>query len=660
MKLIYIFIKQFRNIYNREITFSDRFSVSYNPELSFPDALKILPKNENSLNDFVYSESSLKNVHVIVGKTGAGKTNILQLIGMEEEERLHHGESGDSFFLLYEDKKNFLIEPFNIPVTSDLIPKNIREPVFAGRKIPEHLREFIKLENSMLMYRFETDFLGNLKNVKPVRPDDLKSDMTYIFSGFDKGALTSAIYNDEKKEGIHAGGHWQPRYPAEYHRTALWNSCRFLRDYINGFSKDSVKRKASLVIENSNWRDKIRQHIDGRLEAHDYWTFSSRLRQDEMTAFLGKKAKKHKAVSVKHQFIHDLLTDYALYLRKWISYIEMFPAEIPEENLDYYDKKETEEEKKGEKDRNRINPAVLPDFENINILKRIEWLSMYIDRKGDGVAKGLLWQIYGDIKDIGEILGKFDDSYFTLTSFSMPVTDMALEKNRILIENLFERMEMYRPDDAGIFTERLLPYRFAYISSGEYQFAKVMGGIEEYCVKLSIGENQAVKKLDNKPNVLYLLDEPETYMHPELCRTFLARLDSVLKKRLSDTDVQIIITTHSPLFLSDILPGQITRLDLDEKGCCIVKNGSDKAYFGANIHTILADGFFLNYTIGEFARKYLQDSLNWLKEKLNEGRLLSEDRKKIEKLKLLLPSIGDSVIRRAFDTVLQQVELLDD
>ena len=57
---------------------------------------------------------------------------------------------------------------------------------------------------------------------------------------------------------------------------------------------------------------------------------------------------------------------------------------------------------------------------------------------------------------------------------------------------------------------------------------------------------------------------------------------------------------------------------------------------------------------------YLQDSLNWLKEKLNEGRLLSEDRKKIEKLKLLLPSIGDSVIRRAFDTVLQQVELLDD
>ena len=228
MKLIYIFIKQFRNIYNQEVTFSDRFSVSYNPELSFPDSLKILPKNENSLNDFVYSESNLKNVHVIVGKTGAGKTNILQLIGMEEEERLHHGESGDSFFLLYEDKKKFLIEPFNIPVTSDLIPKNIREPVFAGRKIPE----------------------------------------------------------------------------------------------------DSVKRKASLVIENSNWRDKIRQHIDGQLEAHDYWTFSSRLRQDEMTAFLGKKAEKHKAVSVKQQFINDLLTDYALYLRKWISYIEMFPAEI--------------------------------------------------------------------------------------------------------------------------------------------------------------------------------------------------------------------------------------------------------------------------------------------------------------------------------------------
>lgn len=81
----------------------------------------------------------------------------------------------------------------------------------------------------------------------------------------------------------------------------------------------------------------------------------------------------------------------------------------------------------------------------------------------------------GDIKDIAGFLEKLDDRYFTVDICSIPVVDMERAEYRELFDDLFERMEQYRPDDAGIFTECLLPYEFTRLSTGEYQYAKVLG-----------------------------------------------------------------------------------------------------------------------------------------------------------------------------------------
>ncbi len=677
--MIYAYIKQFRNIFGQEVCFSDRFSVSYDPSKTFPSALTIRPRVPDKTRDTIYEDSKLSSVHLIVGKTGAGKTNILQMIGMTEEERLNLTEPGDSYFLLWEDSGIFIIEPFDILLDSAIIPQIQRTE--AEDRLPQQIVEQLRLQDTMCIYHFTVDENGKPTGVKLTGPGSF--DTAYIFTGMDKHAFSHYPYEDVRKEGTEKRTIWMPRVIAEYHRTALWYSCRWLREYIDEFSEDSLKRKAALVIENHNWRDRIKQHIPDDLEESDYWTFEGRTMMDDLDRFQGKKVREHREVSIKRQFIYDLWTDFALYLRKWIGYIHQYPEGMSEENLDALDtagvyqefldccfeKEQDETEETGKRD--IIDPTVLPDYEKIGILKRIEWLSMYIDRKRGGAAKGLLWQIYSDIRDIGEILMRLDDKYFTTTAFTMPIVDMYSDENKILIEDLFERMEQYRPDDIGIFTERLLPYHFDYISSGEYQFAAVLGGIEEYCVKLSLASEEAaptehdeklgydpqkvkMNKLDNKPNVLYLLDEPETYMHPELCRTFLSRLDAVLKNRVADTDVQIIITTHSPMLLSDVLPSQITRLDLDERGYCRVKNGSEKAYFGANIHTILSDGFFLNYTIGEYARVYLQQRMEWLNGL--SAPLNLKDRTELERIQLIVPLIGDTVIRGSFEQKLRQLD----
>ena len=666
MKLIYAYIKHFRNIDNQEIYFSDGYQIDYNSGLPLPGALTVAITATSPGSEIIFKNSKLSDVHIVVGKTGAGKTNIFQMIGMPEEERLKETEA--SYFLLYSAGSTYVLEPFNIEIDEAVIPHRVSREVEKELdeellRMPDYVQEYMKLHNSMQMYRFSVDATGKAEKIQPIfHPDKLGADITYIFNGYERHAFPFCPYEETRFETVNPNTVWQARVNAEYHKTTLWNSCRFLKEYIESFDADNIKRKAALVINVQNWAGRIKQHIDEKLISHDYWTFIERKRQDDERKALGKPVKERKRPAIRHQFVHDLWTDFAIYLREWISYIQMWPEEIDPDHLDasgttdvfqeyidyWYDKQLEETEENGKRDRNPIDPTCLPDFEEISILKRLEWLSMWIDRRGDGTPYYLLHQIFDDIKDIGNILSQFDDKYFTNETFTLPIEEMYSEKNKQLVEDLFERMEQYRPDDTGLFTAELLPYHFSCISSGEYQFAKVLGGIEEFCVKLSTGGAH--------PNLIYLLDEPETYMHPELCRTFMKRLDALLKEREADTDIQILISTHSPLLLSDVLPEQITRLNLDSKGYCLIKNSTEKAYFGANIHTILADGFFLDYTIGEYARSYLQEQLNWLKRVLTQEALDEEEQTHIEELRKAVPLIGDSIIRNSFDMFLKQLE----
>lgn len=120
---------------------------------------------------------------------------------------------------------------------------------------------------------------------------------------------------------------------------------------------------------------------------------------------MGKPIKQRRYPAIRNQFVHDLWTDYALYLREWIAYIKMYPedkasqfdiGDIVKKGTNRVYKRILAEEKK--RSRIRINPKVIPDYEDISILHRIKWLSMYIDLRGDGTPYHLLYQIYVILK----------------------------------------------------------------------------------------------------------------------------------------------------------------------------------------------------------------------------------------------------------------------
>ncbi|WP_416445705.1 AAA family ATPase [Leeuwenhoekiella sp. A16] len=138
---------------------------------------------------------------------------------------------------------------------------------------------------------------------------------------------------------------------------------------------------------------------------------------------------------------------------------------------------------------------------------------------------------------------------------------------------------------------------------------------------------------------LLLLDEPELGYHPVWKRKF---VDAITKSipvlfgklnptkdifdknffEVSNIKTQIIFTTHDPLTLSDIPQNNVIYLDKENNGSTFVNHNKVKT-FGANVHDLLADSFFLEEGfMGEFAEEWITDLITYLtfdsKQKVND------------------------------------------
>lgn len=611
MKLIYCYIEHFRNIENQDVSLSDEFDCRYRDSKIF-----IEKREKNPLMDYIYDNGFMSNLRIIVGKTGSGKTNFLQLIGMDWWNRKSTAD-GDAYLLLYKmhNENDFFVEE-------------------------------VGLGNKTRAYCFTYDFDKHeiLKYI-PAAYDDHED--TYIINAFDRYAFASCPYDNVRQEQMFDNNQFIPRKITQYGKSSVSMECEFLKEYLSHFSEKSIKRRVSFVIGWKNWQNKIQSDLDEKLIKREYWTYKDRAEEQRDKNFrngqYNKPIEYDKKSTPKSRFIHDLMVDFAIYLRKWAELVEY---EFPEKYYPYtgiaYDL--------GIED-----PRELPDGKKMGILKRIDWLCQYIDYHTDEITsnRGLVWQIGSDIRDLFHLLGKMDDKYFTDTEFTIPVMDIDVN-GKTVMRAVFERMEQYRPDQIGVFTECLLPYHWSYVSSGEYQYAKIWGVLEEYGVRVKMMAQGQKYSEAIQPNLILLLDEPENYMHPEMCRTFIRNLNVLLSKRNPNTELQVLISTHSPFMLSDVMASQVIKMDYDENGKCVISE-SEKPYYAANIHSIMADGFFLEYTIGEQARIFLEDKFKLLQRLTCMNRnLSSSEKEELTMIRSLIPNIGDALIRHCFCMMLEK------
>lgn len=163
-------------------------------------------------------------------------------------------------------------------------------------------------------------------------------------------------------------------------------------------------------------------------------------------------------------------------------------------------------------------------------------------------------------------------------------------------------------------------------------------GIQAVDRKLSSGENallnfysvlyELIKDLDENEihnNYVLLLDEADLGYHPEWKKRFVNSIVKSLplffKFKNQQSKIQIIFTTHDPLTLSDIPKQNVLFLDKNFEGITFV-NKENKETFGANIHDLLADSFFISDGLmGDFSKEKIDETILWLRYKLLEKEI---------------------------------------
>lgn len=152
-------------------------------------------------------------------------------------------------------------------------------------------------------------------------------------------------------------------------------------------------------------------------------------------------------------------------------------------------------------------------------------------------------------------------------------------------------------DTEIIFETRGTKIDMSSLSSGEKQFINTIGAI--------IYHMQNINSNQNYSSINLFLEEIELYFHPDYQRQFILRLiQQIHSANLTNIkNINITFVTHSPFVLSDIPKCNVLFLKEGQPDY-----GMQDNTFGANIHSILKNGFFLpNLPMGEFAYQKINE-----------------------------------------------------
>lgn len=148
----------------------------------------------------------------------------------------------------------------------------------------------------------------------------------------------------------------------------------------------------------------------------------------------------------------------------------------------------------------------------------------------------------------------------------------------------------------------LLNFDWQGMSTGEKAYLNLFSRIH-YGLNLLEGH----PKIKDSKKIYFLIDEPSTGFHPQWQKEYLNKLLSFLEVRFTG-EKHLIISSHSPFLVSDLQKEDVVALSRNNQKHTFLDNT-----FGANIHELLADSFFLNDGfIGDFSKNKILDLINYL------------------------------------------------
>lgn len=223
------------------------------------------------------------------------------------------------------------------------------------------------------------------------------------------------------------------------------------------------------------------------------------------------------------------------------------------------------------------------------------------------------------------------------------------EKRIREVEDIFGSLRIEISEETHEFVKNLIElystvsttfpfYSFYFgVSTGEYSFLSIFANL--YLIKKQISEYIERKK--GKTSILLIFDEADLSLHPKWQRMYMKWLTYFCERLFCESYVKIIVTTHSPILLSDFPANSILYLKKDEEE--LIYYQEKRPTFACNIHTLFLNSFFLEEygTIGAFA----EDKINRIAYHISEEEY-DEDTEKI------IEYIGEGIIKKKLQEAL--------
>lgn len=142
------------------------------------------------------------------------------------------------------------------------------------------------------------------------------------------------------------------------------------------------------------------------------------------------------------------------------------------------------------------------------------------------------------------------------------------------------------------------------------------------------------KSEEDSRNIILLLDEVDAYFHPQYQIELINELLGIISKVFEGFYVQIILTSNTPIVLSDIPAANITYLENRK----VHEEQNSVESFGSNIHILMKNKFYINTSMGVFAKKKIDNVIRFLSD---QDSLC----KSKEEAKYIISVIGEPIIK---------------
>lgn len=200
-------------------------------------------------------------------------------------------------------------------------------------------------------------------------------------------------------------------------------------------------------------------------------------------------------------------------------------------------------------------------------------------------------------------------------------------------------------------------------------FPKMSEGYETF-LDIIAKSCDAYYRISKNDNLILILDEPDRALHPELARNFLFKLLESLNNYEHKGTIQIVMSSHSPFIVTDVLPNNVYLLD--KQNNLQTKVEKSKNTFATNIYNLLMNSFMMNNTFGEYSYRKIEKIIGELrgtdlieKERLNNIKsiidLISEEKVKRKLLELYDEyCFKHDINKDAKDNLINKIKNLDD